>query len=548
MSTKETIQGFPRQLLSLLLCPSCHNGSLVSKTDQQLFVDASVQCNACTATYPIENGILNVLSKQEDDLSETMHQEIQQRDILASQYDDRLAPRFFKEVAPTLDRIGSVEGKKIIEYGCGTGRLTTHLAERAAAVLAIDFSRASLEHLGTKLNAKTPVGRVLADATQVQTQENQFDLAISGQLLEHIPTLEQREHLYMHAHHSLRAGGRFVATAYHFDRRRRRAKQPQEGQHRNGIFYHFFTERELRAEVGYQFGSAVTQLLDCTLPLETRLRLPARVGGLLSRCCSRLPWMRQLGHIVLVEAKKNSSHRVGSYQYPARFFHKQWHWFCLPSPKPQADMEHFFSYQDATANDCKKKKGLTTIIDLTKSVDDLWESMRKSFVRKQITRGGKQGIVVRHDSNFESFAGVDALHRKEKGLAAETISLFEKNGLLFSAYYKDQMIAGGVFVAHKPQMRAWVLSSQRFTDNSKMRDIVGQANRMVIWEAIQYAKRNGYTELDLGGIVPDSPDAGRRAVAEFKEAFGGERRSCYFYIRVVSPWLKRLLRLRGIRV
>jgi len=41
----------------------------------------------------------------------------------------------------TLDRLASLTGKRVLEIGCGSGRLTWRLAERARSVVAIDPDR-----------------------------------------------------------------------------------------------------------------------------------------------------------------------------------------------------------------------------------------------------------------------------------------------------------------------------------------------------------------------------------------------------------------------
>lgn len=44
----------------------------------------------------------------------------------------------------TLDRLISLSGKRVLEIGCGDGRLTSSLAERARHVVAIDPDRRAI--------------------------------------------------------------------------------------------------------------------------------------------------------------------------------------------------------------------------------------------------------------------------------------------------------------------------------------------------------------------------------------------------------------------
>lgn len=48
----------------------------------------------------------------------------------------------------TLDRLVSFSGKRVLEIGCGDGRLTLSLAERAWHVLAIDPDRRAVARAG----------------------------------------------------------------------------------------------------------------------------------------------------------------------------------------------------------------------------------------------------------------------------------------------------------------------------------------------------------------------------------------------------------------
>ncbi len=234
-----------------------------------------------------------------------------------------------------------------------------------------------------------------------------------------------------------------------------------------------------------------------------------------------------------------------SYFYPSLFFKKKWVWFSDPGDVSNTDMVTFFSYNNVDKEGFKKKKGLTTVIDLSQDLDILWSNMRKKFIRKQIKRGEKKGIIVKQNNDFRTFKPVYLNLRRGKNLNKVNYKVLRESGLLFLAYYKQRVIAGGVFITDGINIRAWVLSSIRFrAESGKFKEIIGQANRMVIWEAIKHAKSQGCRIFDLGGIKPDSLNKSRRAVAEFKEAFGGKRKNCYFYSKIYSRLLKSWLKFR----
>jgi len=227
---------------------------------------------------------------------------------------------------------------------------------------------------------------------------------------------------------------------------------------------------------------------------------------------------------------------------------KHWFWFAEPFEVKNAAMVNFFSYNNVDRKGFYKKEGFTSIIDLEQNLDVIWSKMRKKFICKQIKRGERNGIAIKRDNNFKEFKKIYKSFRKEKGLVKGRFSIFKNMGSLFSAYYKNRMVAGGIFVSDGINIRALVLSSLYHTSDAKERDIIGQANRMVIWEAIKFAKESGHKIFDLGGgVSPASSKKGSETLAEFKAGFGGEIKRCYYYHKVYSRILKYWMRLRGYK-
>jgi len=232
---------------------------------------------------------------------------------------------------------------------------------------------------------------------------------------------------------------------------------------------------------------------------------------------------------------------------PSLFFKKYWFWFSNPVDIECVDMVNFFSYDDVLKEGFSKKIGITSIINLSDDLDNIWTNMRKNFIRKQILRGEKNDILIKKDKNFLEFKKIYLNFRKNKNIPFDNFSFLKKHGTLFSAYHKGEMIAGGIFLEKKPFFRAWVLSSKRLDGlDGKSRDIIGQANRMIIWEAIKTAKKDGYEVFDLGGINPNSTKKEDQSLLEFKESFGGTRQSNYFYHKIYSVLLRKWINLKKV--
>lgn len=225
-------------------------------------------------------------------------------------------------------------------------------------------------------------------------------------------------------------------------------------------------------------------------------------------------------------------------------FKKSWEWFAVPHEVAGVAIANFFSYEPVDILGFKRAEGLTTAIDLSRTSEDIWANMRKRFVREQIERGQRRGVVAGASNDFSAFQAM--YQGLSRTLSFDTIApgILQENGILFLAHYEGKPIAGGVFIGDGTFMRALALASTRHEGGGRMRDIVGGANRLVIWEAIRYAKAHGYSLFDLGGIAPDSENPGTRAIAVFKEAFGGERRRQYYYAKIYSPLLRLWMRVR----
>lgn len=114
-------------------------------------------------------------------------QEWYQATDVAQEYDDkrfsqggRLIDRREKEAV--LDAIGPVEGKKILEIACGTGRFTAMLAERGADIVGLDISAEMLGEARTKAAAAGVGDRIefmRGDAGRLPFADDEFDAVIA---------------------------------------------------------------------------------------------------------------------------------------------------------------------------------------------------------------------------------------------------------------------------------------------------------------------------------------------------------------------------------
>ncbi len=107
--------------------------------------------------------------------------------------------------------VGEVNGQRVLDLGCGTGRHSLWLAERGAVVTAVDFSEGMLAEARRKpgADAITFIAHDLRTSLPFTTE---FDLVVSGLVLEHLRDLN---HFFAEARRVLKPGGRAVISAMH---------------------------------------------------------------------------------------------------------------------------------------------------------------------------------------------------------------------------------------------------------------------------------------------------------------------------------------------
>lgn len=294
-------KGFPNELVNILKCPKddCYLSTL-SRTGYIL--EGEAFCKKCNSRYPIREGIISLLEGQgiKDEL---LLSEIKARDLDAFRYDGKFSQRFYKEVLPTIKSLGKTNGKNIIEYGCGTGRFTEIFSKDADWYIATDFSLESLKITAKKIDSHK-TGLVLADSITLETRESFFDGALALQLIEHIPTVEQRGVFFENIKSTLKNGAIFVSSTYHQDLRKILKKEAKTGKHSGGIFFYNFSVSELKSEIGNYFKVVQAHPIDIALPFEMRFHLEPKTGGLIESVAERIPFVNKFGHLIIIKAVK----------------------------------------------------------------------------------------------------------------------------------------------------------------------------------------------------------------------------------------------------
>ncbi len=264
-------------------------------------VEGEIRCECCGAISTLTDGIPDMLPPElaaaarlgaaasaprglRDKASE-----MAARDQQAASYNSRRNPFDREAELGVLLRSLDVRPRdRILDGGAGTGFVTLACVARNVELAAVDFSRESLKMLRSAipLPLLSQTHLVQADLTRLPFRDGIFDKAVQAQVLEHLPTAEDRDAAVSETKRVLTRGGRFVLSAYNFSLWKKRSAArgevhfaQREGYHGGRIYYRNFEAAELRALLSQHFQVRSIRGVINELPEDLQYRL--RPFGLL---------------------------------------------------------------------------------------------------------------------------------------------------------------------------------------------------------------------------------------------------------------------------
>lgn len=127
-------------------------------------------------------------------------------DLAAKEYDRREAYLGSFEKNQVVPLLGEIKGKKILDVGAGTGRLSVHFAKAGAQVVALDLSERMLMELYKK---NKTIQTVAGDAESLPFPDGSFDVVAAAFLIVH---LKDPTRFFDEAYRVLKDGGMFLVT------------------------------------------------------------------------------------------------------------------------------------------------------------------------------------------------------------------------------------------------------------------------------------------------------------------------------------------------
>ena len=244
----------------LILCPRCR----ASSSDAALVAEElQVDCPACKATYPIRDGVIDLLP--EVPMRRSLAQALMESDWIVRIYESRLWRRstiaalalgisFAREQKLILDALSPPTGGNVLDLACGPGIYARPLARhvRAGTVVGLDLSLPMLRYARRRA-AEERIDNltfVRASAMDLPLPDGRFDAVNCCGALHLFPDAGKA---LREVGRVLKPGGTFAAAAFREPGLTRRTGA--DSLRRNAIGLHAFSESEverLLAEAGFE--------------------------------------------------------------------------------------------------------------------------------------------------------------------------------------------------------------------------------------------------------------------------------------------------------
>lgn len=127
-------------------------------------------------------------------------------DLYASLYDESLLRLNSFEKGSLEKLLGNLKGKRVLDIGCGTGRIIQMLREKGAEIVALDIS----EEMVNTVRRKFPdLECVVGDSDELPFKDESFDLVLGLFWIVHLGNLRAS---FDEVYRVLKKGGRFILS------------------------------------------------------------------------------------------------------------------------------------------------------------------------------------------------------------------------------------------------------------------------------------------------------------------------------------------------
>jgi len=219
---------------------------------------------------------------------------------------------------------------------------------------------------------------------------------------------------------------------------------------------------------------------------------------------------------------------------------------------------HYCKEKDNTKGFICQKK-FTSIIDLTQDLDIIWQNMDKKNARYRINRAQREDIEIWINKDYNEFFQIYRSFIQKKGMkslfdvfgvGSTTLETMKKYGTLFTAEHDGEVLVGTLYLKDNSKIKAWIGASKRLEVDKAKATMISNADRLIDWELIKYAKEEGIKEFDLGGLWPKDEaekDEKKNGINKYKLFLGGKIFTRYCYYKIYSKGYNILYQLYNIK-
>lgn len=182
----------------------------------------------------------------------------------------------------------------------------------------------------------------------------------------------------------------------------------------------------------------------------------------------------------------------------------------------------------------------TLVIDLKQELDAIWNRMSKTNCRKPINRAIRDGIEIKINHGHQEFYDLYRHFYRQKGFKGKlvTVDFMKKYGTLLVAQHGKEMLGGMLFLEDDENMIEMISASRRIDTDWVDSSAVSDSNKLLVWEAIKYAKAKGIRSYDRGGLyVSRINNEQMNGINFYKRSFGGEHVVKYHYRKDYTPYI-----------
>jgi SAM-dependent methyltransferase len=232
------------ELLQLLWCPGCGGDLTLESGRTEERNEGFLECKRCVVSYPVVAGIPRFVKSDDYLRNFAMEWTVHSRTAYDSYIGEPVSEHMFKT------RLGyeaaDVEGKLVLDAGCGSGRLTDLVRRYGGRVVGLDYTIA-IDQAAKNLLPDERVKLVQGDILALPFKAGRFDIVFSNGVIHHTPNPPRAFQLLSKL---VKPGGHISVWVY-----------PDEGilgriPNRTGALYRLLSKR-LPLNVTYKLSKAI---------------------------------------------------------------------------------------------------------------------------------------------------------------------------------------------------------------------------------------------------------------------------------------------------